>query len=173
MPKVGTGKRAGHMAAQAYARHRRALGLPGQTHKAVQRAMDSGRLQKSVRNRKIIDVELADREWEANTDDDLRPGAPDVTNDRGRALLDAKRERARLDAARADLAEMELAEREGRLVDAAEVVRRWCAHIASAKVKLLALPAKARQRDPGLTTPQLGLMMELIRDALTELSEGK
>jgi hypothetical protein len=56
---------------RAYARHRKAAGLPGHTHRAVQQAIDSGRLTDAAREidgELVIDFAVADREWEARTD---------------------------------------------------------------------------------------------------------
>lgn len=60
-----------HLSQSAYARHRRALGLSGTTHGAVQRAIESGRLDQSLVMvggvAKIRNAAAADSEWEANT----------------------------------------------------------------------------------------------------------
>ena len=66
------------MRLRAYARHRKAEGLIGGTLGAVQQAITSGRLEKSVgrdANGKplILDAGLADREWFANTRADRVP----------------------------------------------------------------------------------------------------
>ena len=56
---------------RAYARHRKARGLPGGSHTAVQKAIQCGRLDRSVEHegsRYYIDADLADREWVDNTD---------------------------------------------------------------------------------------------------------
>ena len=56
----------------AYAAHRKALGLRGQTHPAVLKAINSGRLTeraaKKVGDRWLIDPEIADLEWAGSTD---------------------------------------------------------------------------------------------------------
>ena len=57
----------------AYARHRKAKGLPGQTHAAVRKAIARGTLTaksviRSASGRAQIDAELADREWLISTD---------------------------------------------------------------------------------------------------------
>lgn len=55
---------------RAYARHRYALGLPGGSHQAVQRAIDRQRLFDSltkVDGAIEIDFAKADREWSDNT----------------------------------------------------------------------------------------------------------
>lgn len=50
---------------RAYARHRAALGLPGRSLAAVQRAIDSGRIVPDRDGR--IDPTVADRQWLENT----------------------------------------------------------------------------------------------------------
>jgi hypothetical protein len=62
-----------HLGTVDYARHRKALGLPGQTHAAVKKAIDRGTLtkksvQRSGSGRAQINPELADWEWAAMTD---------------------------------------------------------------------------------------------------------
>ena len=55
---------------RAYAAHRKELQLAGRTHQAVMKAIRDGRLSQSVERRGrrwLIDPELADREWERNT----------------------------------------------------------------------------------------------------------
>lgn len=58
-----------------YAAHRKKNGLRGQSHVAVLKAIQEGRLKDSARLEKsgkkqswVIDAELADREWGENTD---------------------------------------------------------------------------------------------------------
>jgi hypothetical protein len=57
---------------RAYARHRKELGLPGQSHGAVRKAIERETLVGSVsydgRGRAMIDFELADEEWANRTD---------------------------------------------------------------------------------------------------------
>ena len=67
-----------------YAAHRKELGLRGQSHVAVLKAIQEGRLKDSARLEKsgkkqawVIDPELADQEWGDNTD-----GFPKGTGDK-------------------------------------------------------------------------------------------
>lgn len=57
---------------QGYADHRKRRGLRGQTHVAVFKAIQSGRLSersaKKVKDRWVIDPEIADLEWAGSTD---------------------------------------------------------------------------------------------------------
>jgi hypothetical protein len=66
---------------QAYAAHRKRQGLRGQTHVAVIKAIDSGRLtEPAVRkagNRWHIDPALADAQWADNTNATSAPDLPE------------------------------------------------------------------------------------------------
>jgi hypothetical protein len=50
---------------RAYARHRRALGLPGGTHQSVRKAIERQRI--AVASDGVIDFAEADKQWESNT----------------------------------------------------------------------------------------------------------
>ena len=69
---------------RAYAKSRRARGLPGGTHRAVQVAIRRQRLVACVGADGLIDFEQADREWAQNTDHAkgplLRPTASAVVD---------------------------------------------------------------------------------------------
>lgn len=141
----------------AYARHR------GCRLSSVQEAVRSGRLRKSLtKDGKIRDAEAADAEWEATTHAEMRPGRA--------AEPDLAEVRLRHELARACAAELELAKMRGEVVLAADVESRLVDVFAACKTKLLAVPARARQQDPGLTSSQLGLFEELIREALSDLA---
>lgn len=60
------------MGMREYARHREANGLPGQTLRAVQRAIETGRIStvSDEKGRQRIDAEVADIQWNRNTDPD-------------------------------------------------------------------------------------------------------
>jgi len=61
---------------RAYAAHRKAIGLPGTTHRAVQLAIESKRLAKSLvtkGGKTLINPAIADKEWSGNTDSTKRP----------------------------------------------------------------------------------------------------
>ena len=64
---------ADRLGVSAYARHRKAQGLPGQTHASVRKAIERRTLtaksvERSASGRAQIDAELADQEWLASTD---------------------------------------------------------------------------------------------------------
>jgi len=168
---------------RAYARHRKEVGLPGGTPRAVEVAIQSGRIPGDclTKDGKIRSAKAADTAWLANTADDYRPltgptssrGKPTgpVPADPGEAI-DLNEARRRKEVANAALAELELGERQGELVAVREVEARLTNLFGSCRTKLLGIPARAAQRDPTLTRPQLTLLDALLREALEDLANG-
>ncbi len=157
---------------RAYARHRDAAGLAGGTLNAVQVAIKSGRLSKSLTpdRKKIASVEAADAEWSATTHVDRIPLSGPTAS--GTQPPDLAESRARREAAEATLVEIELAEKRSELLPAKDVESRLVNVFAGCKTKLLGVPSRARQRDPSLTGPQVALFDTLIREALEDLAGG-
>lgn len=154
---------------RAYAAHRKAAGLTGGTPKAIRAAKKSGRLAKSLtEDGGIISAELADRELAATTHVDRVPLSGPTSS--GEQPPDLAESRARREAALAALAEIELAEKQGELVPVADVESKLVGVFSSCKTKLLGIPSRARQRDPGLTLAQVALIETLVREALEDLS---
>lgn len=173
---------------RAYAKHR------GCALSAVQRAIESGRLSKSVArdgrgSPKITDAAAADAEWSATTKDNrvplavqlMRPPpppAPRAPADDGDASeedgTDAPPDRAlsaaRREAAEADLAEIKVAKERAELVPVADVEARLVNEATRARTKLMGVPSRARQQDPTLTAAHLALFEELIREALEDIA---
>lgn len=176
------------MSCAAYAKRR------GVTAMAVSAAIRKGRLKESVRrNRagvpKITDPELADREWDANTDLTRAPtyvkeragkrdAAPAPQNRGGRppAKDDGDKTPSLSDAAaaekhwRAKLAELQYREKAGELVEVKEVAAKLVDVFTQCKTKLLGIPSRARQQLPHLTAADVGTLEELVREALEELA---
>ena len=111
-----------------YAKHR------GCSPQAVFDAIEKGRLDKSVERkpsgRYLVDVELADAEWSANTDTGTgsaahaknRPAEPHEPAEPGDPMTYAE-DRAQHERFKARLAELELETRESKLVNADDVKR--------------------------------------------------
>jgi hypothetical protein len=161
--------KAAPLSLRAYARHRKELELAGGTLYAVQTAIKSGRLKKSLTpDGRIADAKAADVEWGATTHVDRIPlsGPTSV----GVQPPDLGESRARREAAEASLAEIELAEKRRELVLAKDVESRLVNVFAQCKTKLLGVPARCRQRDPGLTGPQIELIESLVREACEDLA---
>lgn len=177
--------------------------LRGCSVKSVSLAIKVGRLVGCVGRDQhgrptIVDAELADREWAANTRQvgvagptDARvtaqqPGdragvRPDETHagaqptmppvpdyNTSRAVRAAAA--ARREAALADLAELEVSRKGGRLVDADEAMADFVNHISNAKTRLLAIPSAVGQRFPDLASSVVPVVEELVRAALEELA---
>lgn len=165
------------MGLREYARHRESRGLVGTTHRAVQVAIRDGRIVKAIVDGKI-DAAIADEEWAGTTLEDrvpiTGPTAPqsDDDDDLPADVPSLKESRARREAAEAALAEIELAEKRRELVLAADVESKLVNVFSRCKTKLLGVPSRARQRDPGLSGLQVQLFEALIREALEDLSEA-
>jgi len=165
------------MSLAAYGR-RRGVSTP-----AVSKAVTDGRLRDSVTRvrgaPKIADPELADREWDANTQPrvDHMPAAPapapgaapgPADYHASRALREAAA--ARRETAQAELAELELAERRGELVPAEAARNDVIAAFSLVKTRLLAVPSRVGQRLPHVAAEVVPVVDELIREALEELA---
>lgn len=166
---------------RAYARHR------GTTHRAVQKAIESGRI--ATHDGKIDPAE-ADRMWELNTD----PGKPKGTatqrdadgvatppagappdggggklRDGGLSYADA---RAVREAYAARLAKLDYEERSGKLVNADKVGEAWQQIVQASRTKVLALPSKIKTRIPKMTADDVAMIEQLVRECLEDLAEG-
>lgn len=156
---------------------------------AVSLAIKEGRLVKCVTRDehgrpKIADPELADREWDQNTDRTRSPGrvfnpppppppgvapAPAPPDDDPESFQAAH---IRHELAKAEIAEVKLAEIKGELIPAADVRRRIVDVFTASKTRLLGLPTQIRQAIPELTVEQVAIVEALVREALTELADG-
>ena len=162
------------MTVSAYARHRAAKGLDGATRRAVQVAIESGRLSASLtEDKKIRDPLEADAEWAQTTSSDRVPlTGPTAPANEDRPTSNPLAEaRARREAAQASLREMELAKKLGELVPAKDVEARLVQVFTGCKTKLLGIPARARQRDPSLSAQQIATIEALVREALEDLAK--
>lgn len=115
----------------SYARHRKDAGLPGGTRRAVEKAIDEGRVDVDV----IVagKYEEADQQWAEHTDATKGKGTFGRQDSKGeapkkrastRTLNRVQLDRAQTKARREKLS---LAREEGSLVDVREVERRWFA----------------------------------------------
>jgi hypothetical protein len=174
---------------RAYAKRR------GVSPEAVSEAVSSGRLSASVtRNArgqpKIADPDLADREWEANTDWSRVPAfapkdpdglpEPDAEEDEmstdglpsaneGMSLLEAS---AIEKVWKAKLAELKFRKEAAQLLPASQVRRTLETTFSACKTKLLAVPSRARQALPHLAPTDIAEIERLVREALEGLSAG-
>jgi hypothetical protein len=187
----------------AYARHR------GVSAMSVSRAIARGRLSKSVVREangtpRISNPELADQEWDENTDLSKAPGYVKARADAaaprlvpvptppapvapapGEELGEEEEEpeggeglKLGLESARekhwkAKLAELKYREREGELVEAKLVEKKLAGTYAQVRTKLLGVPSRARQLLPHLNAADVGVLEDLVREALEDLVEDE
>ena len=166
---------------RAYARSR------GCSLRGVQKAIASGRLVDAVTadskgRPKIVSIELADREWAANTDESFHRGLPcpqAASNVKPAEPSPAAtpfppfaESKARRERALAEMAEIELAARRGELIAIAAVTAGWTNIITRARTHLLALPSKAKATLPHLSLADVSTLDRLVRAALEELAEA-
>jgi len=139
---------------------------------------------------KIADVALADEQWGRNTDPvraangalagpppvlvaaprvvpappEWRDGEPVGPQPEGAATATE-----RLKSAQADLAELKRDQERGELVLAKDVERRLVDVFSVCKQHLLAIPSRARQALPHLSTADVTVIENLVRESLEEL----
>lgn len=182
------------MSLRAYAARR------GVSAMAVSKAIESGRLKKSVKRDsrgqpKIKDPELADREWEASTDLTKAPGSvkeradkrrdeepkdlparfPDLDEDAdtfAHTGMSLTQATAAEKVWKAKLAELDFRKKAGELVPSHDVKERLTSVFTSCRTKLLGIPSRMKQRLPHLTASEIGEVENLVREALEELASG-
>lgn len=128
---------------RAYAAHRRRLGLPGATHRAVQKALATGRIARAADGG--IDPVAADAAWAASTAPQAgagNDGEPDYQ--RARALREVYEARLKM---------LVYKQRAGALVDAADVRDEAFRAARTVRDALLSMPARlesilAAESDP-------------------------
>jgi phage terminase Nu1 subunit (DNA packaging protein) len=90
------------------------------------------------------------------------------------SIPDYDESRARTEHLKAELLELERQQKEGLLVKAEEVEHEWVEVITRARTKLLGIPTKAKQRIPDLDTDAIGVLDDIVREALEDLAiEGE
>lgn len=182
-----------------YARRRRERGLPGGTLRAVQKAIEAERIRLIDGK---IDPEVADIQWDRNTDPDQqkrgaggnlgtslaegREPAPTLQASAQPAVGDQRpsqsgdqvsriREAARADAARAELLEYQLQEKQGKLVRAEDVRRAAMEKARVARDALLGIPNRLAPILAAESDPAKvhGRLAEELRRVCAELAAGE
>lgn len=181
------------MGLREYGRHREARGLPGTTLRAVQRAIETGRITTVVdgKGRPRIDPEVADIQWGRNTDPDQsaranagRDHAPQSGGDNGTApaggsgggteregsaYWDAK---TRREIAEATKAELQLAALSGDLVKREAVERAAFEAGRLLRDMVLSVPSRLAAELAAMNDAQAieGRIRDELRKVLDELS---
>jgi hypothetical protein len=141
----------------------------GVSKMAVVKAVKVGRLQECVgRNERgqpfIADPDLADREWDANTDPTRMP-VDSVSTD----FQDSKAKHEYFKAAKAEVEFMKAA---GELVLASDFKNKLEDAFRSCRSKLLGIPTRAKQNLPHLSQSDVTVLETLVREALEDLANG-
>jgi hypothetical protein len=110
-----------------YARHRKALNLPGGTAARVSQKQKSGALAEAMRPDGLIDFQIADRIWTASPRIEHYaagplPGGSNLIDGESFMAVKTRRERAE-----AEMAETKAAKQRGALIERAEAQRAWTA----------------------------------------------
>ncbi len=176
------------MGLREYSRYREAKSLPGGTLRAVQKAIETGRITTIAdgKGRPKIDPEVADIQWGRNTDPDqsaransgkdvLPPPSGQATGSQqglereGSAYWDAK---TRRETAEATKAELQLAEMENSLVKRAAVERAAYEAGRLLRDMVLSVPSRLAPEMAGMTEPQAieARMRAELRKVLDELA---
>lgn len=172
------------MSLRAYAKRR------GVSPMAISDAVKHGRLSASVGRDengvpKIRDPDLADREWLQNGDYSRHPeripptpaGVPPVAVEAEEAdpasPVSMHEAGTREKHWRAKLAELKYKEAVKELVQASEIRDEWTGILSAVRSKLLGVPSQARSALPSLTTDDVLILENLIREALSDLVEAE
>lgn len=121
---------------------------------------------------RIADPNLADQEWSAGTRPKAASQAATAASDEySRLRLEREEENLRAARAKREAEELALAARRGELVPAAEIEAALAEEYTAVRTKLLALPTRAKQRLTHLTTADVAVLEDLVREALGELAD--
>lgn len=153
----------------------RALGV---SPASITKALKEGRLDVVLSHdgREMIDGETLREQWDARTQAKMRPVTARTRSPQPRhhssEVPDYNESRARTEYLKAELLELERAQKEGELVAASEVGKKWGELVAIARTKVLGIPSKAKQRIPDFPQDAFVILEEIVREALEELADG-
>ncbi len=177
---------------RAYAKHR------GVNPTSVLKAIKKGKLLNAVigegKDRRI-DREIADKEWvieratggvkevvelpkpkkkiQEGDPEDLDPIADGIENENSKNIGGWYAARATKEDLSAQLLQMKLDEEKERLVDANEIQKLWVTIASSIRTKVLAVPAKMKQRVPEFSNEHYLTLEQVLRETLEDLSQTK
>lgn len=171
-----------HLSLSKYASRRKEMGLRGGSTQSVSKAVKDRRLVNSVAwvdgDPKIIDADLADREWAENTRHKVGGPRPDPEPDASEDSMqfeEARRrheiEKWRQAKVRRETEELDLAHRRGELVSVAEARADVVKRFSVVREKLLAIPNRIIQRT-SITEEEGRLVKDLVWEALEAIADG-
>jgi len=154
-------KKSGGYSIRAYALHRKKLGLSGGSAASVQKALNAGRISRGPDGK--IHPEVADQEWERNSDASKRP-----------KTLSISAAKAVREEYLAKMARLDYLERAGDLVSAARVRKERFEDGRSTREAILA--AAARCAADAYAAKSVGdcesIILAELRTTLERLADG-
>ena len=100
----------------------------------------------------------------------MAPKEDDRISRTNQSIPDYDESRARTEHLRAELLELDRQQKEGLLVETEKVEHEWVEIVTRARTKLLGIPTKAKQRIPDLDTDAIGVLDDIVREALEDLA---
>lgn len=137
--------------------------LLGVTSRTVRDLAAKGRLVRSERGR--FDVQASVATYCAH----LR----EVAGGKAGSSGDLTAERTRLTREQADAKAIENELKRGHLIEASEAGGRWADEMVKLRARLLAVPGEIALTLTHLTRHDLGQIDRVLRDAMTEIADGK
>jgi hypothetical protein len=125
-------------------------------------------IAKKKTKKKIEEGDPEDIDPIVNGDDEEKP-----VNENAQAIGGFYKARATKEDLNAQLLQMKLDEEKGRLVDAEEIEKLWITITSNIRTKMLAVPAKMKQRLPEFLNEHYLTLEQVLREALEELSQSK
>lgn len=98
------------------------------------------------------------------------PSTDDRLGQTSEVIPDYDVSRARTEHLKAELLELDRQQKEKILVKAEEIETKWVEIVTLARTKLLGIPTKAKQRIPDLDTDAIGILDDIVRETLEDLS---
>ena len=155
--------------------------LKGVSRSAVSQKKRAGILNGAIVNvngKDLLNKDDALRLWEANmvphhsklTKVADKPRTTEIGKVEEEEIPDFNTSRSKREAMMARLAEIDVEEREKVLVPSADVEASWVQLVTIAKTKVLGIPTRAKQRIPDLDKNAMGLLDEIVRETLEDLS---
>lgn len=165
----------------------------GVTPQSVHKAVKSNRIGvvHEGTKRPKLDWEIASAQWDrtsrrktvkANIIPEVEPTDAELAEESQRIIEEPEEDlipegddyftnRGVHEAYKAKLARLEYLEKKGQLIPASDIQYAWGKIVATIKQRVQAIPSKAKVRLPHLKINEMDVLDDLVREALTELSE--
>ena len=150
--------------------------LKNVTPQAVYKAINQGRVTPVVDNdgKVMLDKDAFETDWEKTYHPNQMKKANNYHKPRQKAVISDipayEESRARTEHLKAELLDIERKQKEQQLVDSKQVQAKWLEVISIAKIKVLGIPSKAKQRIPELDVSAMNCLEDIVRESLEEIA---